>query len=221
MSFFMNTNARTVWVDELKVEKRKGNDGQEYDAKSILFCVASNRPYSVVKKDSNGNPITENGQVVRERPSDFLLCKATGNVAQVIADHCSEKRADGSGKQISRHLSLYGHLETYKTLKPVKMDKVVNINGTNYKVEFDTKIEVDAQIFIVHDINDFLDSKPTSEAKANKVEETIKITAVSDSEATATTNTNVALNDNAKLVAPPVVPEGVALPEGGDTECPF
>lgn len=221
MSFFMNTNARTVWVDELKVEKRKGNDGQEYDAKSILFCVASNRPYSVVKKDSNGNPITENGQVVRERPSDFLLCKAIGNVAQVIADHCSEKRADGSGKQISRYLSLYGHLETYKTLKPVKMDKVININGTNYKVEFDTKIEVDAQIFIVHDINDFLDSKPTSEAKANKVEETIKITAVSDSEATATTNTNVALNDNAELVAPPVVPEGVVLPEGVDTECPF
>ena len=223
--FKIMTNARTVRVQELKVEKRNAGTPNEFDAKSILFTVASNRPYSVVKKDANGVVIMQDGQPVKERPSDFILCKATGNLAQTIADHCSSKKAIVGGEQtISRFLSLEGHLETYKSLKPVKLDKIVNIAGKDYKIEFDTKVEVDASIFVVSEIVDFLDSKPVTTAPSKPVEETIKISEVGANTGAPAVDTNVQLNNNAEVVGESLanVGEGYLPPAPNSTEdCPF
>ena len=179
--FSLNTNGRTVWVEEMKVEKKNAGLSNEYDAKSILFCIASNRPYSVTKKDAAGNVVMLNGLPVKERPTDFMLCKATSNVAQIISDHCSTKKTAIAGqneKVVSRFLSLAGYVETYKSLKPVKISKDVAIKGENFKIDFDTKVEVDAQIFIVTDVIDFLDSKPVTEVVNPKVTENITVTAI-------------------------------------------
>ena len=84
--FRVNAVCRTVWVKDLVTEKRNGANG-EYDAKSILFRVASDRNYK--------RTIVKDGQQVEERPTDFVLCRANGGTAQVIADNCTAKDAEG------------------------------------------------------------------------------------------------------------------------------
>lgn len=144
----LTTNARTVWVGDLKTETKVGNDGKPYISKSILFRVASNRDYTINK--------VVNGVTVKERPSDFIFCKANGSVAQAIHDYASAK--DTSGKTISRHLALHGSLETYTTKKAMQVN--ATINGQIQAIPFE--VEVEQTIFIVRDL-DFLDSS----AKAN------------------------------------------------------
>ena len=139
----LSTNARTVWVGELKTESKVGADGQPYISKQILFRVASNRDYTVNK--------VVNGVTVKERPSDFIFCKATGSIAQAIADYASAK--DATGKLISRHLSLHGSLETYTTYKDMQIN--ANVGGQVQAIQF--KAEVEQTIFIVKEL-DFLDS---------------------------------------------------------------
>lgn len=139
----LSTNARTVWVGELKTESKVGADGQPYISKQILFRVASNRDYTVNK--------VVNGVTVKERPSDFIFCKATGSIAQAIADYASAK--DASGKLVSRHLSLHGSLETYTTYKDMQIN--ANVGGQVQAIQF--KAEVEQTIFIVKEL-DFLDS---------------------------------------------------------------
>lgn len=226
--FKLLTNARTVKVFELKVEKRNAGTTNEFDAKSILFTVASNRPYAITKKNPDGSVVMLNGVPAKERQSDFFLCKATGNLAQTIADHCADTKpvvggAPGAITTISRFLSLEGHLENYKSMKPVKMEKIVNIAGKDYKIEFDTKIEVDATIFIVHDIVDFLDSKPVTGVSSSKsVTETVKISEVPL--ASTTPDATVQLNNNAQVSPSTGTPvddgEFIAVPPT-EEECPF
>ena len=139
----LSTNARTVWVGDLKTESKVGADGQPYISKQILFRVASNRDYTVNK--------VVNGVTVKERPSDFIFCKATGSIAQAIADYASAK--DAAGKLVSRHLSLHGSLETYTTYKDMQIN--ANVGGQVQAIQF--KAEMEQTIFIVKEL-DFLDS---------------------------------------------------------------
>ena len=151
-------NGRTVWVKELVTEKRQGPNG-EFDAKSILFRIATNRNYT--------RTVTKDGQQVEERPTDFILCRANGATAQVIADNCSA--VDANGKIISRHLELIGHIETYVTDRTFKIENLpVTINGETYNLNFDTTQKVDGHIFIVDEI-EFLDPKPQPKVQAGNV----------------------------------------------------
>lgn len=146
----VNAIARTVWVKDLLTEKRQGNNG-DYDSKSILFRVATDRNYK--------RTVVKDGVQTEERPTDFILCRANGATAQVIADNCSAK--DSEGKLISRHLGLIGHIETYETNRTFKVENLaVSISGANYNLNFDTIQKVDGNIFIVDEI-EFLDKKPT------------------------------------------------------------
>ena len=151
-----NANVRTVWVKDLVVEKRQGANG-EFDAKSILFRVATNRNYT--------RTIIKDGQQVEERPTDFILCRANGATAQVIADNCSAVDADG--KHISRHLYLTGHIETYVSDRTFKVENLpLSIpNVGNINVSFDTTQKVDGHIFVVDEI-EFLDPKPQPKVQA-------------------------------------------------------
>lgn len=149
---------RTVWVKELVTEKRQGANG-EFDAKSILFRVATPRNYT--------RTVMKDGQQVEERPSDFILCRANGATAQVIADNCSA--VDAEGKHVSRHLNIYGHIETYLADRTFKVENMpVGINGQTYNLTFDTVQKVDGHIFIVDEI-EFLDPKPQPKVQAGQV----------------------------------------------------
>ena len=117
-------NARTVAiVRDLRVEKRQGANG-EFESKDILFRIAVDRDYKVTRQ--------ENGKTISERPTDFWLAKATRNVAQIFADHCSATKEDG--KLISRHLLLSGNFENYQNTRNVKakVQPQVNINGSAF-----------------------------------------------------------------------------------------
>lgn len=150
------TNARTVWVGDLKVENKVGADGKPYESKTILLKVASNRDYSVSK--------VVNGETSKVRPADFVFCKANGHIAQLIADYASGKSADG--KLISRFVSLSGHLETYVTQKTINIEKVISINGAMYKVPFSEVIDIDQTTFVIREI-EFLDSSEKSNNARN------------------------------------------------------
>lgn len=149
-------SGRTVWVKELVTEKRQGPNG-EFDAKSILFRIATPRNYT--------RTVTKDGQQVEERPTDFILCRANGSTAQVIADNCSAVGPDG--KLISRHLELIGHIETYVTDRTFKVENlplsIANVGTVN--VSFDTTQKVDGHIFVVDEI-EFLDPKPQPKVQA-------------------------------------------------------
>lgn len=139
---------RTVWSQDLEVTKRNGANG-EYDSKQILFRVATDRNYKVTK--------TVNGQQVTERPTDFILCRATGSTAQVFADNCTAKGSDG--KLISRHLYLVGHIETYLSPRKFPVNAQVDYNGQLLNISLETEARVNGHIFIVDEL-EFLDSKP-------------------------------------------------------------
>lgn len=150
-------NGRTVWVKELVVEKRQGPNG-EFDAKSILFKIATDRNYT--------RTVMKDGQQVEERPTDFILCRANGATAQVIKDHCTAVDP-ATGKLISRQLGLVGHIETYQTDRtfnikdmPLTIENVGTVNVT-----FDTTQRVDGHIYIVDEI-EFLGAKPQTKPVA-------------------------------------------------------
>ena len=149
-------NARTVAiVRDLRVEKRQGANG-EFESKDILFRIAVDRDYKVTRQ--------ENGKTISERPTDFWLAKATGNVAQIFADHCSATKEDG--KLISRHLLLSGNFENYQNTRNVKakVQPQVNIGGQIYQLDLEVEVPVDYNnntIFIVDSI-EFLDSNPAN-----------------------------------------------------------
>lgn len=155
----LRTNAviRTVWVKDLVVEKRQGPNG-EFDAKSILFRIATDRNYT--------RTVTKDGQQVEERPTDFILCRANGNTAQIIKDNCTAVDP-ATGKTVSRHLALYGHIETYVTDRTFKIENMpLNIEGVGtVNVSFDTVQKVDGHIFVVDEI-EFLDPKPQPKVQA-------------------------------------------------------
>lgn len=147
-----NMSARTVWVKDLVVEKRQGQNG-EFESKSILLNVATDRNYKIDQKQPDGS-------VKKVVPTDFYLCRAKGDVAQRIADFCSAKNAEG--KTISRRLNLFGHVETYK--KTQQFTPTANMqfpDGNVYPVTITHEEQIDGMIFIIEEF-EFLDSNPAN-----------------------------------------------------------
>ena len=170
---------RTVDVKDLKKETRTGANGT-FEAVSILFRVASDRNYRISK--------VVNGQTVEDYPTDFVLCRANGAVAEIISANCSEKNAEG--KIISRHLLLEGHLETFQSPRKVPVQTQINYNGQILNVSLETEIKVDGFIFIVERVK-FLDKKPTQVRPVNgAVATNVSVTPVAPT--TAQQNTPVA-----------------------------
>ena len=147
---------RTVWVKDLVTTKAQGQNG-EFDSKTILFKVATRRNYT--------RTVMKDGQQVKETPTDFFLCRASGALAQVIADHCSA--VDAEGKHISRHLYLLGHVEGFQQDRTVKIEnlplEIENIGEVD--VTFDTSVKQDSYIVIVNEL-EFLDSKKEPSVKS-------------------------------------------------------
>lgn len=142
-------DARTVAiVKPFQVEKRQGQNG-EFESKSILVRIAVDRDYKVRR--------TENGKTIEEYPTDFWLCKFTGAVAQVFADHCTALKEDG--KLHSRRLLLSGNFENYD--KPRKVSKQINVGGALYDIEFEV---ADNNTIFVVDSMKFLDKNPNANA---------------------------------------------------------
>lgn len=150
----MNTtmmNVRTVsLVKELSTEMRHGANG-DFESKTIMFRIATDRNYRISK--------TENGKTTMEYPTDFYLAKATGKVAESLAQYCTAKKEDG--KLVSRHLLVSGSFETYQkdVTEHVTLTNV-NINGVLYNVEGDVVLPNRTQYIFVIDSFSFLDKNP-------------------------------------------------------------
>ena len=182
----------TAWVGELETVNRKDASGNPYQAKSILFRVATRREYNITRE--------VNGEQVKERPTDFISCKATGHVAQLIKDYASSRKADGG--LVSRIVELSGHFETYKTKKEDKkvIERVekrrINVNGQIYEIDLPISVESVHEveywqtIFMVDSIN-FWDSNASEtttavSAPVRTVDTTAVISATPVLEATET-----------------------------------
>lgn len=155
-------NARTVaMVKPLTVEKRNGANG-EFESKTILFRIAVDRDYKTTR--------TENGKTISEYPTDFWLAKATGAVAQALADNCTATKEDG--KLVSRHLLLNGNFEKYNSVRKqkVSLQTQANINGQIYQlnlVDVEADVQQDNTIFVIDSFM-FLDKKPETAKPANQ-----------------------------------------------------
>lgn len=197
--FRTNANARTVWVKDLTTEQRQGNSGP-YDAKSILFRIATDRNYT--------RTVMKDGKQVEERPTDFALCRANGALAEIIANHC--KAVDAAGKLISRHLALWGHFEMYQSKRTFKVENLpVSIpNVGTFNLNFDTEQNVDGLIFVVDEM-EFLDKKPTPTVQAQGA--TVSNVSVTPQQANVVPNGYVAAQGQTIPVQPAQAPVGVTV----------
>lgn len=84
-----------------------GRNGQ-FEQKMVMFVGASDRDYK-------HTVVADDGNVSKERQSDFYTFKATGPIADLFNQYCSAmtQQADGSQKLVSRRLFIKGHDETY------------------------------------------------------------------------------------------------------------
>lgn len=139
---------RTVWAKDLEVTTKQGVNGT-YEAKQILFRVATDRNYK--------RSMVVNGQTVTDNPTDYILCRATGAVAQAFSDYCTAKKPDG--KLISRHLYLVGHIELYTQPRRFPVEAQLNYNGQLLNVKLETEQNIEGHIFVVDEF-EFLDSNP-------------------------------------------------------------
>ena len=203
-------SVRTVWVKDLVVEKRQGQNG-EFESKTILFNVATDRNYKVDQKQPDGS-------VKKVVPTDFYLCRAKGEVAQRIADFCSTKNAEG--KTISRRLNLFGHVETYKKTQQFTPTANVQLGESVYPVTITHEEQLDGIVFVVEEF-EFLDSNP-----ANKENNAVKQAPIATIGAPQPAQTPVQVTAPANNVTtamnPPVevVTQAPVVNDNGD-ECPF
>lgn len=209
-----NMSARTVWVKDLQIEKRQGQNG-EFESKTILFNVATDRNYKVDQKQPDGS-------VKKNYPTDFYLCRAKGEVAQAIADFCSAKNAEG--KTISRRLNLFGHIETYKKAQAFDATANVNFNGAVYPVTIKHEEQIDGMVFVVEEF-EFLDSNPVNKDGNNVKQAPVATVGAPIQAGTPTVQTptvqtpTVETPVQAPVMNPPVVEAPVVNAEG--EECPF
>lgn len=196
---------RTVWVKDLVTEKRQGPNG-EFDAKSILFRVATRRNYT--------RTVMKDGQQVEEYVPDFMLCRANGGLAQLVADNCSA--VDANGKHVSRHLNIYGHIETYTSDRTFKIENLpLNIqNFGTVNVSFDTVQKVDGHIFIVDEI-EFLDPKPQPKVQTGQT--TVTNVQVATAQIQPVQNAVVPQANN---VAPASVPSAIPVAQTAQVATP-
>lgn len=170
----------TAWVGELQTKEITGTDGKPFTSQSIMFRVATKRDYYVSR--------TVNGEVIRERPTDFFSCKATGALAKLIADYASDKREDG--KLVSRLVELSGHMETYKAKRVENKTHQFQIGDSLCEAEIAHEYEVVEHIFMVDSLN-FLDSNKSESSKpaTTKTSGPISVRVVSQATETTTSTT--------------------------------
>jgi hypothetical protein len=215
-------SVRTVWVKDLVVEKRQGQNG-EFESKTILFNVATDRNYKVDQKQPDNS-------VKKVVPTDFYLCRAKGDVAQRIADFCSAKNAEG--KTISRRLNLFGHMETYK--KTQQFTPTANMqfpDGNVYPVTITHEEQLDGVVFVVEEF-EFLDSNPANkdnnavkQAPVATIGAPVQTTAQTVQPAQAPVQVTAPANNVATAMNLPVTAEvatqAPVVNGNGDEECPF
>lgn len=162
MSAHINGTFRTARFFDLETKTLQGSQGP-YEAHSLLFVVASTRNRKENVYENGVLKLDAQGQPVKERKSDFLLCKATGELAKTIDKHVKSFRNEaGQEKLNSRFLFISGTLETYEKERKVDINKPVNIGGQIYNVAFSEMIP-DTKTIIRIDEFEFLDSKPNDQ----------------------------------------------------------
>lgn len=194
----------TAWVGELQTKEITGTDGKPFTSQSIMFRIATKRDYYVSR--------TVNGEVVRERPTDFFSCKATGALAKLIADYASDKREDG--KLVSRLVELSGHMETYKAKRTENKTHQFQIGDSLCEAEIAHEYEVVEHIFMVDSLN-FLDSNKSESAKPSTSKPTgpISVRVVSQANTTTVSTDPVKTEPVVKQeTSTPVVEEKPATP---------
>lgn len=207
-------SVRTVWVKDLQVEKRQGQNG-EFDSKTILLNVATDRNYKVDQKQPDGS-------VKKVVPTDFYLCRAKGDVAQRIADFCSAKNAEG--KTISRRLNLFGHMETYKKSQQFTPTANVQLGESVYPVTITHEEQLDGVVFVIEEF-EFLDSNPANK-EGNGVKQAPVATIGAPVQPAQTPVQITAPANNVANAMNPPVPAEVATQApvvncNSDEECPF
>lgn len=136
---------------ELQVNTVPGDNGQMRQAKTIMFSVGTRRSYY-------SNVRGENGQMTRERLSDFPVFRANGELAQSINDNLNLH--DAQGKLISRRVLIFWEEISYSKERPIVRQETVNIGGQLYKIDLNFTVPQTNFIKIVREIT-FLDSNPT------------------------------------------------------------
>jgi len=135
-----------------KVEVRNGKNGN-FESRMVMWTLATDREYTqaVTKPD---------GTVAQERVTDFVICRATGPVADRFNQYCSAMKKDenGNDKLVSRRLLVEGHLERYSS---TRTQQVQFDNGMIANVS----LPEDREIIVVESIQ-FLDADPVK-AKAS------------------------------------------------------
>lgn len=129
MSFKITTMCRTTGrVSDLVT---KVDEKTNVERKSIFFTVVSDRPYKVTK--------TVGGKETSESISDYVFCRATGNIAELIDKSCKypSGKKDKKGKDIyvSRLLELTGHLETFESKIPVEVKNSIYLSVLDKNVQ--------------------------------------------------------------------------------------
>lgn len=151
----------TAWVGDLQTKEVTGADGKPFTSQSIMFRIATKRDYYITR--------TVNGEQLRERPTDFFSCKATGALAKLIADYASDRKEDG--KLVSRLVELSGHMETYKSKRVEKKTHRFQIGNDLCEAEIEHEVETMEHIFMVDSLN-FLDSNKSESAKTSTTKST-------------------------------------------------
>ena len=205
-------SVRTVWVKDLQVEKRQGQNG-EFDSKTILLNVATDRNYKVDQKQPDGS-------VKKIVPTDFYLCRAKGDVAQRIADFCSAKNAEG--KTISRRLNLFGHMETYKKAQKFSPTANVQLGESVYPVTITHEEQLDSMIFIIEEF-EFLDSNPANKETPKQTPTATIGTPIQQGGTPIQVNASAQTGNTTATMNPPLdaTTQAPVATNASEEECPF
>jgi hypothetical protein len=172
MAFNVFCDVRTVGQIS-NLTKFKDKKGEEVSF--ITFKVVSNREYKSNFKIGD--------KAVNDYQSDFIFCKAVGNIADMIerskeVQSTKEYKGVVTNKYKSIHIALRGKIETYtKARNAETITKIVTISGNSAKVEFKPTMNVLETILSVDHI-EFLDKNPRASLKAGVTDGEMTVTPI-------------------------------------------
>jgi len=213
MSAFVTGTFRTVNIFPLNTKTIQGPNGP-YEVNSIMMVVAATRNRKETVYENGVAKIGTDGQPIKEKKSDFLLVKATGEDAKAVDQYVRSYRTEnGAPKLNSRHLFIQGTLETYDKEEEIEINKKINAGGVDYDVKF-KEIFKHTKTIIMMDGFEFLDSKPVTETvSVVSAATTPTVTVVPTAAPAATPITNVA-PVNPATIAPQVASAAAIAPVG-------
>ena len=135
-------------VKPYSVQNLNGRNGA-FQQKMVMFVGATDREYKQTITNADGT-------VSKERGSDFFTFKATGPIADLFNQYCSQYKDDGQGGQklVSRRLLVTGHDETYT--KEI-VDQIQTPDGQVYNVP-----RKETRTITVVDNIEFIDGNPAN-----------------------------------------------------------